>query len=246
MISLNPALGAGAVVAIRVAVVVAVMLLRRRRELVRRVAFGGAALASAIAGLTAATALRGGGASRGVFFVHHASGFSLDYAIDPLSAWFLIVLSVLAVPIAIFSIGYARHPPLDGRSVFLGIAFNVLLFSVELVFVAADVIAFLFGWELMTLATAALVATEYEVLETRRAAYLYLVMSHVATGLLIAAFFILASASGAVALSTLLTGGALSGPLRDVVFLLFFLGFGVKAGIIPLHVWLPEAHPAAP
>ncbi len=246
MISLNPALGAGAVVAIRVAVVVAALLLRRRRELVRRVAFGGAALASAIAGLSAATALRGGGASRDVFFVHHASGFSLDYAIDPLSAWFLIVLSVLAVPIAIFSIGYARHPPLDGRSVFLGIAFNVLLFSVELVFVAADVIAFLFGWELMTLATAALVATEYEVLETRRAAYLYLVMSHVATGLLIAAFFILASASGSVALSTLLTGGALSGPLRDVVFLLFFLGFGVKAGIIPLHVWLPEAHPAAP
>ena len=98
MISLNPALGAGAVVAIRVAVVVAALLLRRRRELVRRVAFGGAALASAIAGLTAATALRGGGASRDVFFVHHASGFSLDYAIDPLSAWFLIVLSVLAVP----------------------------------------------------------------------------------------------------------------------------------------------------
>ena len=74
--------------------------------------------------------------SRGVLFVHHASGFSLDYSIDPLSAWFLIVLSTLAVPIAIFSIGYARHPPLDGRSVFLGIAFNVLLLSVELVFIA--------------------------------------------------------------------------------------------------------------
>ena len=132
------------------------------------------------------------------------------------------------------------------RSVFLGIAFNVLLLSVELVFVAADVIAFLFAWELMTLSTAALVATEYEVLETRRAAYLYLVMSHVATGSLIAAFFVLASASGSVSLSTLLAGGVLSGPLRDVVFLLFFLGFGVKAGIIPLHIWLPEAHPAAP
>jgi hydrogenase-4 component B len=246
MISLNPALGAGAVVAIRVAVVVAALLLRRRRELVRRLMFGGAALASTIAGLTAAAVLGSGDPSRGVFFVHHASGFSLDYSIDPLSAWFLLVLSTLAVPIAIFSIGYVRHPPLDGRSVFLGIAFNVLLFSVELVFVAADVIAFLFGWELMTLATAALVATEYEVLETRRAAYLYLVMSHVATGLLIAAFFILASASGSVALSTLLGGGALSGPLRDLVFLLFFLGFGVKAGIIPLHIWLPEAHPAAP
>ena len=97
---------------------------------------------------------------------------------------------MLAVPIALFSIGYARHAPLSQRSVFLGIAFNVLLCAVELVFVAHDVIAFLFAWELMTLATAALVATEHEARATRRAAYLYLVMSHVATGALIAAFFI--------------------------------------------------------
>ncbi|HEY6613307.1 MAG TPA: proton-conducting transporter membrane subunit, partial [Vicinamibacterales bacterium] len=243
---INPALGVGAVVMVRAAVVVVALLLRRRRELVRRVAFGGAALASAIAGLTAAATLGSSAVSRGVFFVHHASGFSLTYSIDPLSAWFLVVLSALAVPIAIFSIGYTRHPPLDGRSVFLGIAFNVLLFSVELVFIAGDVIAFLFAWELMTLSTAALVATEYEIAEARGAAYLYLVMSHVGTGSLIAAFFILASASESVSFSTLLSGGVLSGPLRDVVFLLFFVGFGVKAGIIPLHVWLPEAHPAAP
>src|SRR5688572_32496048 len=116
MFWLDPALSVDAVVVIRVAIVVAVLILRRRREWVRRLAFGGAALASTIGGLTAAAALDSGGA-RGVLFVHHASGFSLDYSIDPLAAWFLIVLSTLAVPIAIFSIGYARHPPLDGRSV---------------------------------------------------------------------------------------------------------------------------------
>src|SRR5512138_2246144 len=159
---LNPALGVDAVVAIRAAIVVAALLLRQRREWVRRLAFGGAALGSTISGLTAAAALASGRAARGVLFVHHASGFSLDYSIDPLAAWFLIVLAALSLPIAIFSIGYTRHPPLDGQSVFLGIAFNVLLLSVELVFVAADVIAFLFAWELMTLATAALVATEYD------------------------------------------------------------------------------------
>src|SRR5512134_3007934 len=101
MIPLDPALGVGAVAAVRVAVVVAALLLRRRREWVRRVAFGGAALASALTGLTAAAGLAGDAALRGTLFVHHASGFSLDYAIDPLSAWFLLVLSTLAVPIAI-------------------------------------------------------------------------------------------------------------------------------------------------
>jgi hydrogenase-4 component B len=71
-------------------------------------------------------------------------------------------------------------------------------------------------------------------------------MSHVATGALLGAFFILASASDSVSFSALLAGDLLSGPVRDTVFVLFFLGFGVKAGIIPLHIWLPEAHPAAP
>lgn len=246
MISLDPAPGIDAIVALRAAIVVAGLLLRRRREWIRRVAFGGAALASMVMGLAAAAVLAGGETARGVLFVHHASGFTFDYSIDPLAAWFLVVLSTLAVPVSIFSIGYTRHPPLEARSAFLGIAFNVLLLSVELVFIAADVIAFLFAWELMTLATAALVATEYENLESRRSAYLYLVMSHVATGGLIAAFFILAAASGTLSFATLLSGGLLPGPARDIVFMLFFLGFGVKAGIIPLHIWLPEAHPAAP
>jgi hydrogenase-4 component B len=231
---------------IRLGVIAAILVLRRRRELVRRVAFGGAAVASAITGLTAAAVLRTGVPVRGLLLVHDASGLSLSYSVDPLSAWFLVVLSVIAVPIALFSVGYARHAPLDQRSVFLGIAFNVLLASVEAVFVASDVIAFLFAWELMTLATTALVATEHEVRATRRAAYLYLVMSHVATGMLIAAFFVLASASDSLSFDTLLAGDVVPGALRDAVFLLFFLGFGVKAGIIPLHVWLPEAHPAAP
>jgi hydrogenase-4 component B len=246
MILSNASLGVDTVMAVRLAGIVLAILLQRRTELVRRIVFGSAALASTLTGLIAVAVLRSGDVWQGVFLVHRASGLSLVYAIDPLSAWFLLVLSAIAVPIAMFSIGYVRHPPLGGRSAFVGIAFTVLLCSVELVFMAADAIAFLFAWELMTLATAALVATQHEVADTRRAAYLYLVMSHVATGALIGAFFILASASGSVSFSALLAGDVLSGPVRDTVFLLFLLGFGVKAGIIPLHIWLPEAHPAAP
>jgi hydrogenase-4 component B len=98
----------------------------------------------------------------------------------------------------------------------------------------------------MTLSNAALVATEHEKRSTRRAAYLYLVMSHVATGCLIAGFLISASMVGSLSFSALFSGRLAGGPWRDLLFVLFFIGFGVKAGIIPLHVWLPEAHPAAP
>jgi hydrogenase-4 component B len=233
------------VLAFRLGIVVAALAWRGRPELVRRISYVGAAAASLLTARVAVAVLADG-PIQGVLFAHGASGFVLTYTVDPLSAWFLIVLSALAFPIALYSIGYSRQPLLDRRAAFIGAGFNVLLAAVELAFVAADVIAFLFAWELMTLVTAALVATEHESRESRRASYLYLVMSHVGTGALVAAFFVLASRAGTLAFSSLLTGGVLAGPLRDAVFLLFFAGFGVKAGVIPLHVWLPEAHPAAP
>jgi hydrogenase-4 component B len=181
-----------------------------------------------------------------MLFVHRASGFSLAYSIDGLSAWFLVVLSSLAVPIALFSLGYVGGPHWSRRSAFLGITFNVLLGAIELVFVASDVVTFLCAWELMTLATAALVTTEHAERASRRAGYLYLVMSHLGTGCLIAGFLTLAALSRSLSFSTLLSGDLALGSMRHVLFGLFFVGFGVKAGIVPLHVWLPEAHPAAP
>jgi hydrogenase-4 component B len=181
-----------------------------------------------------------------VLFVHHASGFSLGYSIDGLSAWFLLVLSVVAIPIAIFSLGYLGGPHWSRRSAFLGATFNLLMGAVELVFVANDLVTFLFAWELMTLTTAALVVTEHEARASRRAGYLYLVMSHLGTGFLIAGFLMLASVYDSLTFATLLSADAVIEPIRHILFACFFLGFGVKAGIVPLHVWLPEAHPAAP
>jgi hydrogenase-4 component B len=232
---------------IRVAVIAATLLLWRRHRAARQVAFLGSALASAVTGAMAVAVLQTSSYLHGVLFVHRASAVALEYAVDGLSAWFLLVLAMLAVPIALFSIGYMAHPPLDRRSAFSGVAFNLLLGTVEVVFVAGDVITFLFAWELMTLATAALVTTEHELRVNRRAAFLYLVMSHVGTGCLIGGFLFLASASGSLSFSIALSGGlSLAVLTRTALFGLFFVGFGVKAGIIPFHLWLPEAHPAAP
>ena len=238
--------GLSAALALRLAIVVATLLASRRCRLARHVAFWGAAISSGLTGLIAAHVLQTGAPLRGSLFVHQASGFALTYTIDGLSAWFLLVLSVVAMPIAIFSVGYIGRSHFSERSVYVGVAFNLLLAALEMVFTADGAIAFLFAWEVFTLVTAALVVTDHEHRANRRAAGLYLIMSHVGTGCLIAGFFILAVMSGSLSFREILSGHVVSGPLRDGVFALFFLGFGVKAGVIPLHVWLPEAHPAAP
>lgn len=243
-----PLVGVGvpAAVVIRLATVTATLVLARRMRICRYVALGGSILASAITVAAAIYVLATGRSLDGVLLRHAVSGIVLSYSMTPLSAWFLMVFGVIAVPVAVYSVGYFAHSITPSRMAAVGSNFNVMLGAVEVVFVAGDVITFLFAWELMTLATATLVATEHEQRASRLAGYLYLVMSHVGTGCLAAGFLTLAATSGSLSLSSLLAGNLVSGLTRDGVFVLFFVGFGVKAGVIPFHVWLPEAHPAAP
>src|SRR5258708_37953937 len=98
----------------------------------------------------------------------------------------------------------------------------------------------------MTLTAGAVVAAEHAERTNRRAAYLYLVMSHIGTGCLIAGFLILAAGAGSLSFSTILAGGVVRGPMRDALFAGFLIGFGAAARAGPLHVWLPGAHPASP
>ena len=235
-----------AAVLIRLATAGATLAFVRQAAISRSVALGGSVLASALTFAAAIHVLSGGLPLEGDLLRHSASGMVLSYAVTPLSAWFLMVFGLIALPVAVYSVGYFAHSIPASRMASVGIGLNVMLGAVEVVFVAGDVITFLFAWELMTLATAALVATEHEEPASRRAAYLYLVMSHVGTGCLLAGFLALGASSVSMSFSTLLAGHLPSGWTRDGVFALFLIGFGVKAGIIPFHVWLPEAHPAAP
>jgi hydrogenase-4 component B len=212
----------------------------------RSIALAGSAVASGLTVAAAARVLAGGTTLDGVLLHHAASGVALTYSVTPLSAWFLFVFGLIAIPVTLYSVGYLPHSVAPARLAPVGAAFSVMVGAVELVFVAADVLTFLLAWELMTLATAMLVATDHEHRGNRRAAYLYLVMSHVGTGCLVAGFLTLAATVGTLSLPSLLAGNVVAGYTRGAVFVLFLVGFGVKAGLIPFHVWLPVAHPAAP
>jgi hydrogenase-4 component B len=173
----------------------------------------------------------------------------LRYAVrlDPLSAYFNLALSLLAASVSVYSIGYvARSSVRKSPGLFCALL-NLLLLSLTLVFTASNVVFFLIVWELTAVAAYFLVVFDHESAEARKGGLLYLLMSRGGTGLLLVGFLLLASAAGSMDFPALHgIGQQLSPALGAIAFLLFFLGFGVKAGIIPVHIWLPAAHPVAP
>ena len=212
----------------------------------RMLAFGLAAAGGAIEIAASATAL-----ARGVnvewTLPSRVPLVSWTVRLDPLSAFFSLALGILAVAVSIYSLGYLRD--WEGRKSIsiLGFFYNVLLLSLALVFTASNAFFFLMAWEVMALASYCLISFEHQEEETRRAGILFLVMSHAGSGLVLIGFLILAAATGGLDFASFHQVASTLGPWKQgAVFTLFFIGFGVKAGIIPLHVWLPAAHPVAP
>ncbi len=167
--------------------------------------------------------------------------------VDPLSAFFLLLVSLLGFALSTYSLGYAKG--FFGRKSvgLLGAFFNALLLATVLTFVADNIWLFLIAWEFMALTAYCLVSFEHEKPETRKAGVLYFIMSHIDAGCVILGFLLLFQASGDFSFASLHDIGAqMSSGNRDAAFLLFLIGFGIKAGIVPLHIWLPVAHPVAP
>ncbi len=172
-----------------------------------------------------------------------------DFAlyIDGLSAFFILVISLAALAVSIYSLGYTREYAGRKNIGLLGFLYNSFLLSMMLVVSANNAIMFLIVWEIMSLTSYFLVTYEHEDEKSRRAGFIYILMTHAGTGFIILSFLILANAGGGFGFDLFRTSGAVMFPwMKDAAFLLALIGFGTKAGIVPLHIWLPYAHPAAP
>jgi hydrogenase-4 component B len=167
--------------------------------------------------------------------------------LDPLGAFFGLIVSLLGLALSVYSLGYARGFYGRKNVGVLGALFNVLLLATTLVFLADNAFFFLIAWEIMALSAYCLVSFEHEKNETRNAGVLYFVMSHIGTGCIMLGFLLLFQATGGYGFAGFHAFGSTMSPgARTAAFLLFLFGFGIKAGIVPLHIWLPAAHPVAP
>jgi hydrogenase-4 component B len=163
---------------------------------------------------------------------------------DGLSALMVGIISVVSLAACIYSTSYLAHYA-DRNLGMLGFFTNLFIALMLLVVTVANAFYFLIFWEMMTLASYFLVIFESEKKESVQAGYLYMLVAHAGTALIMLSFFIFYSSTGSFDFSAF-RQAQLSPILRDLVFLLGFIGFGAKAGVVPLHIWLPRAHPAAP
>lgn len=169
----------------------------------------------------------------------------LRLELDPLGGVFLLLLGAVAVPVGVYSIGYLRREHLPRTTQVMLPLFVLAMF---LVAAAGSITTFLYGWEAMAIASLVLVLAHYREPSVRRAAALYAAVSQLGfLALLVGLVTLAAAAGGADTFAALARGtGALSPGARTAVLVLTLVGFGSKCGLLPLHAWLPRAHPEAP
>ena len=171
-------------------------------------------------------------------------GLPFHLRLDSLSAYFLMVIGAAAAGISLFAAGYFRQgegtPP-----GLLCLEYHLFLASMAGVVLADDAYAFMVMWETMALSSFFLVTANHRIAEVRNAGYLYLTMAHIGAIAVLLCFGVLQANTGDYTFANM-RAQSLTPFRASAGFLLAMLGFGAKAGLLPLHVWLPEAHPAAP
>ena len=221
---------------------VAGVLALRRLTLVARVLFPlGGTFGLALAGIALSAALS---SPEVAVLPIGLPGLPFHFRLDSLSAFFLIVIGSVSAGVSAFAAGYFRKgegtPP-----GLLAFEYHLFLASMALVVVADDAYAFMVMWETMALSSFFLVTANHRIVEIQRAGYLYLLIAHIGAIGILLCFGVLQANTGDYTFANM-RAQQLSPFWASLAFLLALFGFGAKAGILPLHVWLPEAHPAAP
>jgi len=218
------------------------VLALHRLTLVSRLLFPLGGLLGLVLGALALAAL--GNSSEVAVLSIGLPGLPFHLRLDSLSAYFLMVIGAAAAGISVFAAGYFRYgegtPP-----GLLCLEYHLFLASMAGVVLADDAYAFMVMWETMALSSFFLVTANHRIMEVRSAGYLYITMAHIGAIAVLLCFGVLQANTGDYTFANM-RAQALTPFWASVAFLLAMFGFGAKAGLLPLHVWLPEAHPAAP
>src|SRR5580692_10234159 len=204
--------------------------------------YGVSVVVSAISLVAALTHLLGAAAPETVVLPVGVPWLGAHLRLDALSAFFLVVIDLGAMSASLFALGYGQHETAPGRVLPFYPAF---LAAMTLVLVADDAYTFLLSWEFMSLTSWALVMAHHRIPENVRAGYVYLVMASFGTLALLLGFGLLAGPDGLYAFAQMRAARP-TATVGALAMILTLIGAGSKAGIVPLHVWLPLAHPAAP
>lgn len=172
-------------------------------------------------------------------------GVEFAICIDRLSGCFLSIISFVTLLTSLYSKYYMQLYKEDNLA-WWGFCYNMFVLSMTLVVIVSNAVTFLIFWETMTLASYFLVTFGYRRDLVRKAGFTYIVMTHIGTVFIISAFAFLGHSSGWNFSNLAQSSLQLSPFARGLVFICALVGFGTKAGVVPLHVWLPQAHPAAP
>lgn len=217
----------------------------RRSELASRIGTLTVVTATALAIIAALTVLLTGTPSA-VRLPWAVPGADFSLLLDPLAAFFVLPIAVVSLACAVYAGAYLRH---DGQKRALAphwFFFIIMVIAMLLVVTAANSVLFLCAWEIMTLSSFFLVAWDHREAAVRSAAWLYLLAAHCGMMLLIALFLLAGYYCGSLDFCDFGPLAQLPASKAALLFLLALFGFGVKAGLFPVHIWLPSAHPAAP
>jgi len=199
---------------------------------------------SSIIGLTGAFLSLGADSSQAFIFPWPAAGNSI-IGIDSLSAFFLVPVFLMGGLGSIYGLGYWPQLKHLRNARKLQLFWGLLAAGMSLLIISRHAMAFLFGWEVMALSAFFLVTTEDNRDESRRAGWIYLIATHIGTLTLFGLFAFWRWATGSYDLKPV-AADAISLGAMNVLFFLLLLGFGIKAGVMPFHFWLPGAHASSP